>query len=316
MEANFDITFRMIWRDSRLAFSSPAGVTYVTILDPYLAWLPDAFFKNAKTTQHKSIHPESFIRLFPDGRLIYSSRLNLKQSCPMDLQRFPHDTQVCHINVASYGYTSDNLVFRMADESPIAFSRELHTDRFSFEKYETGFCNSTTATGEYSCIEVSMKIRRVFGSYLLDWYIPTIFLVIVSWFAFLIPPTQFLGRLLLTLIPLITLASFCNLFKESLASVPYIRAVDIFTGISLVIIFGTLVHVILCQVRGSKSQEKRTESAEEGEGNKGTSDGETSGMRRLMAKAAERANFLSRLLLVGTYCAFLFVYFVAYCGTG
>ncbi|XP_045620354.1 glutamate-gated chloride channel [Procambarus clarkii] len=314
MKANFDITFRMIWNDERLTFNT-GGVEYVTVLNPYLAWLPDAFFKNAITTQRKSIHPEAYLRIFPDGRVIYSTRLSLKQSCPMDLVRFPHDTQVCHINVASYGYTSDSLVFTMAAESAIAISRELHADRFSFEKYDTGSCDTETATGVYSCVEVNMKIRRVFGSYLLEMYIPTIFLVIVAWFGFLIPPSQFLGRLLLTLIPLITLASFSNLYKESLASVPYIRAVDIFTGISLVIIFGTLVHVIVCQVRGNNTQaDKQSESPEEGEV-KGTSE-ETSGLRRLLAKATQRASFLSRLVLVGTYCAFLFVYFVAYCGTG
>lgn len=108
-------------------------------------------------------------------------------------------------------------------------------------------------TGSYSCVKVMMQIRRVFGSYLIDWYIPMMFLVAVAWFSFLIPDQMFLGRLLLTLIPLLTLASFCNSYKGSLASVAYARALDVFAGFSLTIIFLTLVFVIVCQVKSQKA---------------------------------------------------------------
>ncbi|KAG7168630.1 glutamate-gated chloride channel-like [Homarus americanus] len=314
MKVNFDLTFRMIWNDYRLQYNEP-GVDHVTILKPTLAWLPDAFFKNAITTQQKSIYPESYLRVFPNGKLIYSTRLTLKQSCPMDLSRFPHDTQQCMINVASYGYTIKDLEFTMAEDAPIDLQKNLHADMFRFENYETGQCNTVTATGEYSCVQVSLKIRRVFARYLMEWYIPIIFLVIVSWFGFLIPAEQFLGRLLLTLIPLITLASF-NVFREPLAFVPYVRAIDVFSGISLTIIFGTVVYVIASYIRGSKeAAQKKSESPEEGEP-KSTVTEETSGARRILAMMVQRADFLSRLALIGTYSAFLFVYFIAYCGTG
>ncbi|XP_071536830.1 glutamate-gated chloride channel-like isoform X1 [Panulirus ornatus] len=315
MGTTFDATFRMIWTDYRLAYEAK-GVQYVTVLDPTLAWLPDAFFKLAKMTQYKSVHPESYLRVFPDGRLIYSTRISLHQSCPMDLARFPHDVQTCYIRIASYGYTTEDLVFEMASSSGVTFGKQLHSNRFSIQKTMTDHCDSKTSTGDYSCMEVSMTVRREFGTYLLEWYLPTIFLVIVAWFGFLIPAGQFLARLLLTLIPLITIASFYNVYKESLASVPYIRAIDIFTAISLIVIFGTLVHIIVCQIRGSNApEEKKSDSPEDGEG-KVTSEEETSGFRRLLKQVIQKASFISRALLVGVYCFFLFVYFVAYCGTG
>nr|XP_027225597.1 glutamate-gated chloride channel subunit beta-like [Penaeus vannamei] len=92
MKADFDLTFRMVWNDPRLTYDG-AGVSYVNILTPHLAWLPDAFFKYAITTQLESVYPESYLRVYPNGRLIYSTRLSLKQNCPMNFARFPHDTQ-------------------------------------------------------------------------------------------------------------------------------------------------------------------------------------------------------------------------------
>ena len=102
-----------------------------------------------------------------------------------------------------------------------------------------------------------MKIRREFGNYLTEWYFPCMFLVVVAWFSFLVPSEQFVGRVLLTLVPLITLATFSHEYKRSLASVPYVCAIDIFTGISVCIIFLTLVYVILCNAHASKKNEVR-----------------------------------------------------------
>ncbi|XP_050692402.1 glutamate-gated chloride channel-like [Eriocheir sinensis] len=321
MKANFDITFRMLWNDTRLAYNDMPGlegVSYVSLLDPYPLWLPDAFFKNAKVTQYSSIHPEQYLRVYPDGHIVFSTRIKLQNSCPMNLRRFPHDTQVCDIKIASYGYTTKDIKLLLPRTKAVTFGSDIHADRFKFEKSYVDTCNSITSTGEYSCVQVSMKIRRHFGSYLIESYIPTMFLVVVAWFSFLIPTKQFLGRILLTLIPLIALASFSSNYKKSLASVPYATAMDTFNGISLCVIFLTLVYVILCHVYDNKKEEgeeKPAASAEDGEVAKG---GEAEGgwMRRLARRARKRANYLSRVLLVSGYSFFLFVYFVAFCGTG
>ena len=101
-----------------------------------------------------------------------------------------------------------------------------------------------------------MKIRREFGTYLIECYIPCMFLVVVAWFSFLVPEGQFVGRVLLTLVPLIALTSFSNAYKGSLASVPYATAMDTFIGVSLCIIFLSLVYVILCNARAAKKGEE------------------------------------------------------------
>lgn len=320
MEANFDITFRMIWKDHRLTYVPDSrDVTYVTVLDADLVWLPDAFFKNALVTQRSTIHPETFMRIYPSGRIVYSTRVSLRQSCPMNLARFPHDLQTCTVMIASYGYTMDNIKFEFAGSDSISIAADIHAARFTLDKFSSGSCNSNTSTGSYSCVQVAMSIRRVFGSYLIDWYFPTMFLVVVAWFSFLVPAEMFLGRLLLTLIPLITLASFCNSYKESLASVAYIRALDIFTGISLTVVFFTLVYVIVCQVKGSKKKTGGDDEAgnvEDGEVKSSPSGGEATGVRGLMRRVQQRGQYFSRLAIISVYVLFLFLYFVAYCGTG
>lgn len=319
MKAYFDITFRMLWNDSRLAYENMPGasnVEYVPLLDPSPLWLPDPFFKNGKLTQYKAIHPELYFRVYPDGNIVYSTRVSLHQSCPMNLKRFPHDTQVCDIKMASYGYTTNDQILKFAAAKPVVFGQDIHADKFRFEDYFTDVCHSKTSTGEYSCIQVSMKIRRVFGTYLLEWYFPCMFLVIVAWFSFLVPTEQFLGRLLVTLIPLITLSSFSIEYKKGLASVPYFCAMDNFTGISVTIIFLTLLYVILCNAHANKKEaEKAAGSPEDGE-IKTTGTAQGGWLKRTFQRIRDRAEYFSRVALISAYVFFLFVYFVAFCGTG
>lgn len=319
MRVLLDITYRMSWNDHRLAYNVE-GVKSVVVFNPKMAWLPDAFFKNALTTQYESVHPESYLRVYTNGDLIYSTRLGVNLKCPMNLRRFPHDSQECHMRIASYGYTTNDLILEWNEAQSIAVSQSLHGGRFSLEKFETDNCHSKTATGEYSCVSVTLVVRRDFETYLLEWYLPTIFLIIVAWFSFFIPFEQFLGRLLLTLIPLIALASFTHTFTHGLASVPYIRAFDTFTGFSLCIIFLTLVHVVICYIKGVKSNaynvEDEVNQDNPEEGGKSVDVAEPSGFRRLLQKVKGNAEFFSRFLLVSFYIGFLFVYFAAYCGTG
>ena len=93
--------------------------------DAKKVWMPDTFFRNEKQGQfHNIIQPNLYIRVFPNGDILYSIRykksfkkvpfrkyfmrfffslfrVSLTLSCPMTLELFPLDTQVCFLRVAS-----------------------------------------------------------------------------------------------------------------------------------------------------------------------------------------------------------------------
>ena len=39
-------------------------------------------------------------------------RLTVKATCPMDLSYFPMDSQLCTLEIESYGYTMDDVVYQ------------------------------------------------------------------------------------------------------------------------------------------------------------------------------------------------------------
>lgn len=99
------LTFRQEWMDSRLAFAALAKdsrVESLTLTDQDRIWKPDAFFRNEKDGHpHNIIMPNVLLRIKPNGHILYSIRLSLLLSCPMDLTFYPLDTQQCSIKVAS-----------------------------------------------------------------------------------------------------------------------------------------------------------------------------------------------------------------------
>ncbi|KAK7079829.1 Gamma-aminobutyric acid receptor subunit alpha-4 [Halocaridina rubra] len=102
MTYSMDCYFRQSWVDERLAFSDldEAFTLSVAVLEKL--WKPDTFIYNGKQSYvHLITTPNKFIRLYQNGRILYSSRLTINANCPMDLHDFPMDTQHCPLKLGS-----------------------------------------------------------------------------------------------------------------------------------------------------------------------------------------------------------------------
>ncbi|XP_050704620.1 glutamate-gated chloride channel-like [Eriocheir sinensis] len=76
MEYSIQITFREQWTDQRLTFDNMQGrIQYLTLTETDMVWMPDLFFKNEKEGHfHNIILPNLYIRIYPDGGVLYSIR--------------------------------------------------------------------------------------------------------------------------------------------------------------------------------------------------------------------------------------------------
>ena len=54
---------------------SSGQIKYLTMTDPDKVWMPDTFFQNEKTGHfHNIIVPNVYIRIYPEGKVLYSIR--------------------------------------------------------------------------------------------------------------------------------------------------------------------------------------------------------------------------------------------------
>ncbi|CAH1390685.1 unnamed protein product [Nezara viridula] len=247
MEYSVQLTFREQWTDERLKFNDFGGkIKYLTLTESNRVWMPDLFFSNEKEGHfHNIIMPNVYIRIFPHGAVLYSIRISLTLSCPMNLKLYPLDRQVCSLRMASYGWTTDDLVFLWKDGDPVQVVKNLHLPRFTLEKFLTDYCNSKTNTGEYSCLKVDLLFKREFSYYLIQIYIPCCMLVIVSWVSFWLDQSAVPARVSLGVTTLLTMATQTSGINASLPPVSYTKAIDVWTGVCLTFVFGALLEFAL-----------------------------------------------------------------------
>ncbi|GBP11635.1 Glutamate-gated chloride channel [Eumeta japonica] len=241
------LTFREQWLDERLKFNNLGGrLKYLTLTEANRVWMPDLFFSNEKEGHfHNIIMPNVYIRIFPNGNVLYSIRISLTLSCPMNLKLYPLDKQTCSLRMASYGWTTDDLVFLWKEGDPVQVVKNLHLPRFTLEKFLTDYCNSKTNTGEYSCLKVDLLFKREFSYYLIQIYIPCCMLVIVSWVSFWLDQGAVPARVSLGVTTLLTMATQSSGINASLPPVSYTKAIDVWTGVCLTFVFGALLEFAL-----------------------------------------------------------------------
>ncbi|KAF3425459.1 hypothetical protein E2986_06603, partial [Frieseomelitta varia] len=271
-EYSVQLTFREQWLDERLRFSDYGGrLKYLTLTDASRVWMPDLFFSNEKEGHfHNIIMPNVYIRIFPNGSVLYSIRISLTLSCPMNLKLYPLDRQVCSLRMASCEYTNISKFLTVGQPTTWyscgkreTLSKLLRTCTYHGSRWRNFIPTIATArrtpksstrsnreirstfAGEYSCLKVDLLFKREFSYYLIQIYIPCCMLVIVSWVSFWLDQSAVPARVSLGVTTLLTMATQTSGINASLPPVSYTKAIDIWTGVCLTFVFGALLEFAL-----------------------------------------------------------------------
>ncbi|VDP23492.1 unnamed protein product [Soboliphyme baturini] len=170
----------------------------------------------------------------------------------MSLEYYPLDRQTCLIDLASYAYTTEDIIYAWKSEMPVQLKDGLRRSLPSFELQDvtTGFCTSKTNTGEYSCLRTTLILRREYSYYLITLYIPSFMLVMVSWVNFWIDKDAVPARVSLGVTTLLTMTTQASGVNAKLPPVSYTKAIDVWIGACLGFIFGALLEFALVNYAG------------------------------------------------------------------
>ncbi|KAH6930530.1 hypothetical protein HPB50_014657 [Hyalomma asiaticum] len=270
MDYTMQVFFRQSWLDPRLAFDDRAGdVQYVNLYDPEKIWKPDAFFSNEKEGHfHDLPGPNFFIRIFPTGRVLYSTRLTLKLSCPMNLKRYPFDTQSCSVVMPSYKYTTEDIMFAFALHEPVKFYKDLLVRNYKLTGYILGSCTSRTVTGQeahrstilagdYSCVRAEIWFQRLSRSLDVLVFIPCAMYVLLSWIPLWLDNSGAATRTRLTVPALVLIAmasTVSRLWQSEFPRTSYTKAVDVWTTVTLAFVIALWIDVAIVELVVSRQQ--------------------------------------------------------------
>ncbi|XP_055765510.1 glycine receptor subunit alpha-3-like isoform X4 [Salvelinus fontinalis] len=245
MDYRVNIFLRQKWNDPRLAYTEyPDGSLD---LDPSMLdsiWKPDLFFANEKGAHfHEVTTDNKLLRIFKNGNVLYSIRLTLTLSCPMDLKNFPMDVQTCIMQLESFGYTMNDLIFEWQENGPVQVADGLTLPQFIMkDETDLRYCTKHYNTGKFTCIEVRFHLERQMGYYLIQMYIPSLLIVILSWVSFWINMDAAPARVALGITTVLTMTTQSSGSRTSLPKVSYVKAIDIWMAVCLLFVFSALLE--------------------------------------------------------------------------
>ncbi|XP_046696072.1 gamma-aminobutyric acid receptor subunit beta-3 isoform X2 [Silurus meridionalis] len=285
-EVNMDFTltmyFQQYWRDKRLAYS---GIPLNLTLDNRVAdqlWVPDTYFLNDKKSfVHGVTVKNRMIRLHPDGTVLYGLRITTTAACMMDLRRYPLDEQNCTLEIESYGYTTDDIQFYWkGGDNAVSGVSQIELPQFSIVDYKLVSRNVVFSTGAYPRLSLSFKLKRNIGYFILQTYMPSILITILSWVSFWINYDASAARVALGITTVLTMTTINTHLRETLPKIPYVKAIDMYLMGCFVFVFLALLEYAFVNYiffgRGPQMQKKMAEKAEKANNDRNKYDGNKS----------------------------------------
>lgn len=223
-------------------------------------WVPDLYFPNEKRSSFFNVMTDNkMMRLHRNGTVDYTTRLALTLSCPMNLERFPFDKQTCSIKIESFGYTTSSLQLRWSNisENAVALNQ---TSLPQFEVTGRNYSHRERThrfRGNFSYLQADFHLERNIGYYMIQMYIPSLLIVLLSWVSFWLNVNSVPARISLGVLSVLTITTQSSAVNASLPRVSYIKAIDIWMTTCLVFVFAALIEFSMANVLSRNSSSEK-----------------------------------------------------------
>ncbi|XP_042880327.1 glycine receptor subunit alpha-2-like [Penaeus japonicus] len=145
MDYQVDLYLRQSWVDERLNHDDIKQP--LDLNDPNLVkaiWKPEVYFPNAKHAEFQFVTvPNVLVRINPNGEILYMLRLKLVFACMMELSKFPLDSQVCTMEIASFSKTMKELNLSWKSDAPIKMYKNMRMPQFEMEEIVPTTCQES-----------------------------------------------------------------------------------------------------------------------------------------------------------------------------
>uniref|UniRef100_A0A673LE15 Gamma-aminobutyric acid receptor subunit gamma-3 n=1 Tax=Sinocyclocheilus rhinocerous TaxID=307959 RepID=A0A673LE15_9TELE len=262
-EYTIDIFFAQTWYDSRLKFNSSMKLLMLNSNMVGKIWIPDTFFRNSrKSDAHWITTPNRLLRLWSNGRVMYTLRLTINAECYLKLHNFPMDEHSCPLEFSSYGYPKNEIQYRWQRRSvEVADQRYWRLYQFAFVGLRNTSDVAHTQSGEYVVMTIFFDLSRRMGYFTIQTYIPCSMIVVLSWVSFWINKDAVPARTSLGITTVLTMTTLSTISRKSLPKVSYVTAMDLFVSVCFIFTFAALMEYGTLHYFTSNRQNKKTKSS-------------------------------------------------------
>ncbi|ETN77224.1 Neurotransmitter-gated ion-channel transmembrane region [Necator americanus] len=143
-----------------------------------------------------------------------------------NLARYPLDSQSCALRILSYAYDTDEIVIKWNGPDPIDVNPEIRMPDMRLRSIHPSIRNDTYATGIWSCALADFHVDREIMHHIIQSYLPTALIVVISWFSFWLDVEAVPGRVSLSITTLLTLATQSSAARMALPQKKQLREMN------------------------------------------------------------------------------------------
>uniref|UniRef100_A0A8C3WK34 Gamma-aminobutyric acid receptor subunit epsilon n=1 Tax=Catagonus wagneri TaxID=51154 RepID=A0A8C3WK34_9CETA len=243
-EYTIDITFYQTWYDERLRYNGSFESFVLNGNLVSLLWVPDTFFRNSKRTQEHSITmPNQMVRIYKDGRVLYTIRMTIDAGCSLHMVKFPMDSHSCPLSFSSFSYPVSDIIYKW-DNFTLEINENNSWKLFQFDF--TGVSNSTetvaTLAGDFMVLTLFFNVSRRFGFVAFQNYVPSSVTTMISWISFWLKKDSAPARTSLGITSVLTMTTLGTFSRKNFPRVSYITALDFYIAVCFVFCFCALME--------------------------------------------------------------------------
>ena len=323
---------RLIWQDERISFID--GFYQIPRQLQRMFWFPNIVVLAALGGSNGLDHflkGDEYVKLMHDGTIDYREMRRMMLSCPMNLRKFPFDTQFCKLEISAVGEYINEVTFqeipftyetKSEKQVPITGWELIKTN--SFKRPWSKKFNETVLVWEF-------ELKRLYTRYIVTYILPTTVIVFLTFVSFWIPQDIVPVRIALVLTNFLSICVILRGLSSELPKVDYITPLEVYLIASITFILVVMVEYVLvmkeacldfCSSRGIYQIEniemKVARNAEQISQERGQVDDEHPPIPvKVPAKAKRQTSDstvdeYSRILLPVSYILFIVVYFLYY----
>ncbi|ESN99917.1 hypothetical protein HELRODRAFT_83631, partial [Helobdella robusta] len=258
MEFSMTMYLRQMWRDERLRYTHTKSNLTLNHRQFDRLWTPDVFVRNLKAgVFHQITVPNRLIRISPDGTILYSQRLSLTLACDMQFNKYPMDNQTCKIELGSYAYTTDELMFFWrTDAKPVEVNPSISLPEYIIQGISHIVCSQQmSSTGNFPCLRAYFHLERRLRAYVLSVYLPSLLVVLLSWVSFWIDLESVPARISLGILTMLTITTQSS-GQGRFPAVSFTKAIDVWMATCLVFVFGAFIEYSVVNVLARRDKNK------------------------------------------------------------
>ena len=244
----YSLFFQVKWRDSRILIKEDLiNTTTWMPLDSEIKkhiWVPDFYIYRAQKIYKPSVLETESLRVNGMGYFRSSMELIAKTKCRMDLSKFPHDQQSCIFEVGSYSYSDEWFLPKLEEHDYSKIIPQPNGYSLTTKKMKK---TQTWPTGNYTTVGLEVLIKRHVTFYVLNYYIPTGLMVIISFASFAIPASHegLLGRIAFLVTLVLVVMGIFNTAKSNLPASDVPNYIEIWIIVCILFILGAFSQTIL-----------------------------------------------------------------------